>query len=234
MPKVAVERVTAADVGESDPSEDYQPLLLFEGGAEELFSEEESVGSATEKLLNILEQKKGKIVEEWINRIHHTYPEETANFLEEEKNEFANPIGASIQQSVWPLYDEIISGHDSDNLYKCLDYLIRVRAVQDFTPTAAVAVVSFLKDIMREELLETIEEQGLYSEYLALETRIDNAIMAAFDIYMKCRERVWEIRHNDITQRPFILSGGMCASYMLRRGKKHLEKMKCGKNPSLN
>ena len=212
-----------------------QPPLLYEGGAEELFYiEEASVGSETKKLLNLLEQKKGKVVEEWIERIHHTYPEETASFLEEEKNEFANPIGASIQQSVWPLYDEIISGHDSDNLYKCLDYLIRVRAVQDFTPTAAVSVVSFLKDIMREELLETIEKQGLFREYLALETRIDNAIMAAFDIFMKCRERVWEIRHNDITQRPFILSGGMCASYMLRRGKKHLEKMKCGKNPSLN
>ncbi len=192
------------------------------------------MGSGTKKLLDLLEQKKATIVEEWIDRIHHTYPEETANFLDEEKNQFANPIGASIKQSVWPLYDEIISGHDSDNLYKCLDYLIRVRAVQEFTPTAAVAVVSFLKDIMREELLETIVEQELYDEYLALESRIDNAIMAAFDIYMRCRERVWQIRHNDITQRPFILSGGMCASYMARRGKKHLEKMKCGKNPSLN
>ncbi len=192
------------------------------------------MGSGIEKLRDLLEQKKGDIVEEWIRRIQHTYPEETASFLEEEGNQFANPIGASINQSVWPLYDEIISGHDSDNLYKCLDYLIRVRAVQDFAPTAAVAVVNFLKDIIREKILDDIESQGLFREYLSVERRIDNAMLAAFDIYMKCRERVWEIRHNDITQRPFILSGGMCASYMLRRGKKHLEKMKCGKNPSLN
>jgi len=66
---------------------------------------EESVGSGAKKLSELLEQKKGKIVEEWVSRIHHTYPEETAAFLQEEKNEFANPIGDSIQQSVWPLYD---------------------------------------------------------------------------------------------------------------------------------
>jgi len=179
----------------------------------------------TLRLSDLLQQKKEVIVKSWIDVIRKTYPPETAQFLKTQKNRFANPIGASIEDSVWPLYDQLIGEPDPETTKKHLDVLIRVRAVQDFSPAAAVQVIFALKQIIREELMEEIFEFDLLERYLEFESTIDRFALLAFDVFMECREMVWQIKRNDLLKRPYILQGGMCPSYMLRRGKQHLEKL---------
>lgn len=176
----------------------------------------------------LLMQKKGPVVEEWILKIQKTYPSETAEFLKKESNRFANPIGSSIQESVWALYDEIIKPTQREKAVKLLDTLIRPRAVQDFVPSTALSVIFSLKEALREKAGEKIIKEGMVEGLLEVESRIDQLALAAFDIYMQCRERVWEVKHQDLMERPFILSGGMCPSYMLKRGRKHIEKSQEG------
>ncbi len=173
-------------------------------------------------------QKKGPVVEAWVQKIHHTYPSETAEFLNKESNKFANPIGASIQESVWPLYDEIINPKDGEKVRELLDILIRPRAVQDFTPSGALSAIFSLKEALREKAGEQIMKQEMVEGLLEIESRIDQLALTAFDIYMQCREKVWEVKHRDLMERPFVLSGGMCPSYMPKRGRKHIEKVNEG------
>ena len=179
------------------------------------------------RLRDILEKKKRPVVDKWIKAIQSTYPPETEKFLRREPNQFANPIGASIRESVWPLYDQIIGDAVPEIAKKHLDTLIRVRAVQDFAPTGAVHVIFELKQIVRQEIFKEVQERGLVSEYLEFESEIDRFALLAFDVFMECREKVWEIKKNDFFKRPYYLTvGGMCPSYMLKRGQKHLEKLK--------
>ncbi len=177
-------------------------------------------------LREILEQKKGPIVEKWREQIHKTYPPETAQFLKREKDRFSNPIGSSIEDSIWPLYDQLIGEADPAITKKLLDNLVRVRAVQDFSAASAVQIIFALKPIVRKEVFKLAQKKGLIKEYLEFESEIDRFGLLAFDVFMECRERVWEIKRNDLLKRPFLLSGGMCPSYMMKRGIKHLEKLK--------
>jgi len=177
-------------------------------------------------LREILEQKKGPVVERWREQIHKSYPPETAQFLKREKNRFSNPIGSSIEESIWPLYDQLIGEADPAVTKKLLDNLVRIRAVQDFTPASAVQIIFALKPILRKEVLPLAQKKGLLKEYLEFESEIDRFGLLAFDVFMECRERVWEIKRNDLLKRPYLLAGGMCPSYMMKRGIKHLEKLK--------
>jgi len=177
-------------------------------------------------LRDLLVQKKGPVVEKWIKAIQKSYPPETAQFLKSQKNRFANPIGSSIQESVWPLYDQIIGEPDPEITKKYLDILIRVRAVQDFTPAAAVHIIFELKKIIRTELLKEVKKNHVLDSYLEFESKMDRFALLAFDVFMECREKVWQIKRNDLLKRPYIMQGGMCPTYMLRRGKHHLEKLK--------
>ncbi len=177
-------------------------------------------------LREILEQKKGPIVEKWREQIHKSYPPETAQFLKREKDRFSNPIGSSIEESIWPLYDQLIGEADPLTTKKLLDNLVRIRAVQDFSPASAVQVIFALKLIIRREVFGVVEKRGWIKEYLEFESEIDRFGLLAFDVFMECREKVWEIKRNDLMKRPYLLSGGMCPSYMMKRGIKHLEKLK--------
>jgi hypothetical protein len=98
------------------------------------------------------------------------------------------------------LLDEVIHGADSDRIISALDSIIRIRAVQDFTPSQALAFVFLLKKAVREEL--KIKDSGftkldlpeLHEELLHFETRIDGLASLAFDVYVKCRDDINRIK----------------------------------------
>ena len=85
--------------------------------------------------------------------------------------------------------------------------IIRIRSIQDFTASQAVAFTFKLKDVIREELAGKMQgrpadaQSRLREELHAFETRIDELSLLAFDVYMKCREKLYEIRTNEIKKR---------------------------------
>ena len=101
---------------------------------------------------NLLSDKRSKIIKKWRHAIIASYPEDSQSFLKREKSQFANPVGLIISKEIETLYDEIIKGEDKEKISSCLDSIIRIRAVQDFKPSRALAFVLQLKQILREEL----------------------------------------------------------------------------------
>ena len=92
---------------------------------------------------------------------------------------------------------------DPAALHSHLDSIIRIRAVQDFTPAQATAFILSLKKVLREYLAKELQDSRLAAEFTALETRIDQICLMAFDIYMQCREKVNQIRANETRNRTF-------------------------------
>jgi len=148
-------------------------------------------------LEHLLPQKRAAILERWFQLILETYPADTSRFLKQEKDRFINPVGYTISQEIEALYDELLQEMNSDKLAACLDNIIRIRAVQDFSPSQTVAFIFLLKKAIREELTSEIKENRVFEELLEFEARIDKLVLLAFDIYMKCREKVFEIRLNE-------------------------------------
>jgi len=148
-------------------------------------------------LETILTQKGPTILSKWLKRLLETYPSDAQRFLKKQKDHFANPVGTTLKTEGENLYKEVLGGMDPERLSLFLDRMIRIRAVQDFTPSQAISFVFFLKVIMREEIGKEVREPRLLDEWMIFESRFDELALLAFDIYMRCRERIYEIRANE-------------------------------------
>ncbi len=158
-------------------------------------------------LESFLSQKKSAIVGKWFEAILETYPAETANFLKAQKNQFANPVGSTVSHEIENIFQELLhaQGFDPEKVSPFLDRIVRIRAIQDFSPSKAVAFVFFLKKVIREVLASDIQKNQLAEELLAIEARIDHLALLSFDIYMKCREKLYELRATDVINGTYLL-----------------------------
>jgi hypothetical protein len=144
-----------------------------------------------------LEMKSASILKKWSRLIRETYPADVTRFLQDEGDRFANPVGHTISQETRVILDELLHGMDPEKLAGSLTEIIKIRTVQDFSPSRAVDIVFLLKQAVREVLAGGITGDR-WAELLDFESRIDRLALLAFDIYMKCRENICEIRVNEV------------------------------------
>jgi len=164
------------------------------------------------KLANLLEQKKSQIVARWINLLYDSYPPETAIFLKKEKDKFDNPIGYGISRGLNGLFETLVQEMEREQILAALDEVIRIRALQDCSPSQALAFIFLLKNIVREELAEELEKQNLLEELQEMDSRIDGLSLLGFDVYTRRREKLQEMRINEVKNRVsgFLRKSGMC------------------------
>ncbi len=145
-------------------------------------------------LKNLLLQRSSSILDRWLDELLETYPPDAKRFLKKQKDRFANPVGTTLSRELEFLYRELIQGVEEERVSPILDRIIRIRAVQDFSPSQAVAFVFTLKGIIRSEVEREVREKGFESQLSELESSIDDLVLIAFDVYMKCREKIFDIR----------------------------------------
>lgn len=148
------------------------------------------------KLDELLRHKRSAIQDRWVRFIWDTYPADAKRFLAKQRDPFANPVGTTISKEIQNIYGKLLEGFDPEGVSPLLDRIVRIRAVQDFTPSQAIAFVFLLKAAIRSELENEIHQSHLLEDLLDFEAKIDRLALLAFDIYVKCKERLYEIRAN--------------------------------------
>jgi hypothetical protein len=143
---------------------------------------------------DLLAQNRSAIVERWFDRILNPYPANSRKFIKDQKDPFANPVGSTILRGMEGLYAELLGEMETEKVAHDLDPVMRIQAVQGFSPSEALSFIPFLKGIIREELKGEIRGARAIEELSEFETRIDRLTLLAFDQYMKCREKIHEIR----------------------------------------
>ena len=147
-------------------------------------------------LLKDLEGHRDGVVDRWVESVFGQYPEETTRFLRQQPDRFANPVGASLRVGLAELVDGLIRGAQDEEFTSPLDDVIRIRAVQELSPSAAVKFVFDLKRIVREELANSGSAD--MTDLADFDCAIDHLGLLAFDVYMGCREQLWAIRAKQI------------------------------------
>jgi hypothetical protein len=150
------------------------------------------------KINDILLEKKQAILKKWFDRVMETYPQNTVGFMKGKENSLHHPVGQAIYEGLEGLFDEIVGETDRDKVNIYLDNVIRIRAIQDFTPSQAVSFMFLLKNVVREELKEEIRQHQMYEDIMRLESEIDDLINVSFDIFVKCREKIYELKANEM------------------------------------
>jgi hypothetical protein len=174
-----------------------------------------------------LAEKRTAITRKWFDLVIGTYPPQTARLLTKESNQFANPLGHAISKGLQEVFDDFLQGLNPETVTPHLDQIIRIRAIQDFTPAQAIGFVFSLKRIVREEFQEELKQQISAADLMSFDNRVDQLAMIAFNLYSECRERLSETRINELKGRTFRLlqKAGLLAEVpeweKPSKGKKH-------------
>jgi len=152
-------------------------------------------------LKNLLSKKKKAIVAKWFERVLETYPLEMQGFFRQQGDRFANPVGSTIFAALEGLFAELLGKGDYEKTRSLLDNILRIRAIQNFSPSQAVVFLPLLKGVLKEEIGEEVRQNRLHEEWLELESRIDDFLLLAFDIYLECREKIQQLKNQELRNR---------------------------------
>jgi len=160
---------------------------------------------AAQLLWKALTARKGAIIRAWLAQTLHTYPDHSSRFMAHEPDPFRNPVGHTLKEALSVLFDELLGDMNPETIMPLLEGIVRIRAVQDFTAAQAVAFVFLLKKVLREEIKDAVAGSPGASDLESLEDRIDEMALLAFDLFMRCRERIYEVRVNETKRRLYLL-----------------------------
>ena len=164
-------------------------------------------------LAEALHNNRYKIVDKWVEFTLATY--QASDFFIREKDSFANPIGGTIRDTLKKTFALLCSGEDSASLREALSRIMHLRSVQEFSPSQAVAPLNAVKHITREILAADKNTRELVGQLYDFEFAVDLAVLAAFDLYVECREKIYKIRVDEIRSGKQILTDSACPSRAL-------------------
>jgi len=165
-----------------------------------------------------LHNNRYKIVDKWVEYTLTTY--KASAFFLREKDAFANPIGGTVRDALKKLFSLLCSDDEPKAFDEPLSRMMHLRSVQDFSPSQAVAPLNAVKHITRDVLAADKESVPLVAELYDFEFRVDLAMLAAFDHYIACREKIYQIRIDEIKSGKDTLLKGGCPSQALKDIKK--------------
>jgi hypothetical protein len=150
-------------------------------------------------LRELLVQRRSELCERWVDAILADYGGDTAEMWRRERDPFANPIGHTLRAGASKLVEALHGdGEPPAAAVEALEAIIKIRSIQDFAPSRAIAFVHMLRDVIRDELAPEVEGGVDSAEIAALERRIERLSLLAFDIYVRCRDRVHRLRQEEL------------------------------------
>jgi hypothetical protein len=161
-------------------------------------------------LFEFLKDNRKLLAEKWFNSAVETYPSDSSGFLVKQKDQFANPIGTTLRTVTERLIDELSGEMNSEVILEAVDDLARIRAVQEFSPSQALALLFDIKRIVREQTSDMLSDSS--RELAEFESRVDLVVLHAFDRYEAKREKMFEIRAREAQMRVQKLMDRMMAT----------------------
>jgi len=148
--------------------------------------------------------KRHLFVQEWLACTLRTYPDHTGRFLREERDPFRNPVGCTLRTALGELTEELFGDFDRARVTASLEAVVRLRAVQDFSPAEALGFILLSRSIAR--LPGRDGGSGIDAASLVLlDARIDELVLMAFDLYERCRDEIRQIAARAARRRVYVL-----------------------------
>lgn len=155
----------------------------------------------------ILRERRDALIANWKQEVRDTYPKAGRIKFTQQPTPFTDPIGHILARDLPVLLDLVLDGEfETPRLKEHLDPLCRLRSVQVFNPSQAIGFVYSLKKVVRESLTKSeLSDAKVLAELLAFESRIDKLAMYAFDIYVACREDLFDLKTREANRRSDLI-----------------------------
>jgi len=120
--------------------------------------------------------------------------------------QFTNPVGFNFREGLEGLFDAVLQGMLPDTVTGFLDAIVRLRAVQDFSPSQSLSFIFELKKILRAAAgAELSGDPETADELVRLDGVIDDLALFAFDLHMECREKIYALKAQEARDMTFRL-----------------------------
>jgi hypothetical protein len=147
-------------------------------------------------------RNKKSLVEKWFDLLAAVYPLETSRVLAKESSQFANPVGHTFKVALGEILEEFLGQNRVEAMAPLLDKIIRIRAVQDFSPSSSLAFIFGLKTLARQVLEADSASGDIHlGEFSDFDDRVDGLALFAFDVYSRCRQNLFEVRMTEVKNR---------------------------------
>ncbi|MBF0105183.1 MAG: RsbRD N-terminal domain-containing protein [Deltaproteobacteria bacterium] len=163
-------------------------------------------------LKELLEHRQTEILKKWFDRVVNGYKPEAARFLTGGGDRFANPVRHTLLTEFENIFSFLWGEGGDERLSTALENIIKITAVQDKTPSKALGFIFVLRDLLFEEVAaDPALDAGIKQDMLvSCVHQTDSLVSLGFDIYSRCREKIYEIRIKEIkSQRAGVMARGV-------------------------
>ncbi len=144
----------------------------------------------------LLSENRIGLVSKWLDQALLQYPAVSR------RDQFQNPVGHRLSEGLSILFDSLILSDNANDAQQALESIISIGAVQDFSAAQAVAFVFALKPIIRTQFAAEIASRP--DEFFVIDNRIDAMALLAFDLFVKCRVRIDELKIKENRRMNFL------------------------------
>ena len=157
------------------------------------------------RLEPFLAEHRETVIARWVDALLGTYPDDTVRFFKKQKDRFTNPVGHTLSTEITHIFDELLAGADPARIAPYLDNIVRIRAVQDYSPSQALSFIFALKDVIRNQAEKSGKDAPSPEELWEFSKLIDATALLAFDIFVQCREKLYDIKAKELRNMTFRL-----------------------------
>jgi hypothetical protein len=157
-------------------------------------------------LKDVLRENRTRIIKAWFETIIESYHADARGSMRRVQAQFTNPVGFNFSEGLEGIFDALLQEFIPDTVSTFLDAIIRIRAVQDMAPSEALSFVFAIKKIVREHMgPERLAAPSMQQDFAAFDRVVDDLALYAFDIYMRCREKIYDLKAQEARNMTFRL-----------------------------
>jgi hypothetical protein len=157
------------------------------------------------KAMALPDEARERLASAWLARVLETYAPQTTVFYGRGNDPFANPVGHTLTTQLRVIADGLCAGEISletplaPAILEAVEAVVRIRAVQGLPPGRAVDFVYALRPILHELAGEgSLSQAPDLAALGALDATVDALALAAFEAYVRCRDRIHELRVDEV------------------------------------
>lgn len=137
--------------------------------------------------------------------LYEPYSPEAVTSFRRKVDPFENPIGSTFGRSASIIADGIASGMPPKAFRQTFDDMIRIRAVQGISPSEVMSFLFAVRKALNSVTAGSGDDYLSVSDLAEINQWIDGAIALCMDIYMECRENIFNLKVMEIKK--FSASG---------------------------
>jgi len=150
----------------------------------------------------LLSQRRSDVLARWRELVASADPRPSLRPRGEDP--FHDPVGMALRRATEAVYDEVAGGRGGTAGGEPLEALIKIRAVQGMSAARAVGFLLDLRRVLVEVCGTQLEAEPAAAR-AELDARIDAVALAAFDVYVGCRQRLSDVRVRETASRYHLL-----------------------------